>query len=46
MQPEHWLYTVPLQLRSLFHGAQADQELDEGCGVTCNWNTILPSCGS
>jgi hypothetical protein len=29
MQPEHWLYTIPLRLRSLFRRAQADQELDE-----------------
>ena len=29
MRPEHWLYTIPLRLRSLFHWAQADQELDE-----------------
>src|SRR5215467_3959007 len=29
MRPEHWLYTVPLRLRSLFRWAQADQELDE-----------------
>src|SRR6266576_1572621 len=29
MRPEHWLYTIPLRLRSLFRWAQADQELDE-----------------
>ena len=29
MRPEHWLYTIPLRLRSLFHSAQADQELDD-----------------
>src|SRR5919109_5269143 len=29
MRPKHWLYTIPLRLRSLFRGAQADQELDE-----------------
>src|SRR5437868_6931010 len=29
MQPEHWLYTIPLRLRSLFRWAQADQELDD-----------------
>jgi predicted permease len=29
MRPEHWLYTIPLRLRSLFGWAQADQELDE-----------------
>jgi putative ABC transport system permease protein len=29
MRPEHWLYTIPLRLRSLFRGAQADQELDD-----------------
>jgi len=28
MRPEHWLYTIPLRVRSLFHWAQADQELD------------------
>jgi len=29
MRPEHWLYTLPLRLRSLFHWAQVDQELDD-----------------
>jgi putative ABC transport system permease protein len=29
MRPEHWVYTIPLRLRSLFHRTQADQELDE-----------------
>ena len=29
MKPEHWLYTLPLRLRSLFGRAQADQELDD-----------------
>src|SRR5437762_1079800 len=29
MRHEHWLYTVPLRLRSLFRWAQADQELDD-----------------
>ena len=29
MRPEHWLYTIPLRLRSLFRRAQADRELDE-----------------
>src|SRR5207302_9789927 len=29
MQPEHWLYTIPLRLRSLFRWGQADQELDD-----------------
>ena len=29
MRPEHWVYTIPLRLRSLFRRAQADQELDE-----------------
>jgi Sulfatase-modifying factor enzyme 1 len=29
MRPEHWLFTVPLRLRSLFRAAQADQELDD-----------------
>jgi predicted permease len=29
MRPEHWLYTIPLRLRSLFRQAQADQELDD-----------------
>ncbi|HYY72923.1 MAG TPA: permease prefix domain 1-containing protein, partial [Candidatus Bathyarchaeia archaeon] len=28
MRPEHWLYTIPLRLRSLFRWAQAEQELD------------------
>ncbi len=29
MRPEHWLYTIPLRIRSLFRWAQADQELDD-----------------
>jgi len=29
MRPEHWLYTIPLRLRSLFRRTQADQELDD-----------------
>jgi putative ABC transport system permease protein len=29
MRPEHWLYTIPLRLRSLFRWEQADQQLDD-----------------
>ncbi|MGB6461123.1 MAG: ABC transporter permease, partial [Candidatus Acidiferrum sp.] len=29
MRLEHWLYTIPLWLRSLFRRAQADEELDD-----------------
>src|SRR5437879_8503425 len=29
MRPAHWLYTISLRLGSLFHRAQADQELDD-----------------
>ena len=29
MRPNHWLYIVPLRLRSLFRWAQADQEVDD-----------------
>ncbi|HJU64159.1 MAG TPA: ABC transporter permease [Gemmatimonadaceae bacterium] len=29
MRIEHWIYTVPLRLRSLFRRRQLDQELDE-----------------
>ena len=29
MEPEHWLYTIPLRLRSLFRRTQTDRELDE-----------------
>jgi putative ABC transport system permease protein len=29
MRTEHWLYTIPQRLRSLFRWAQADQELDD-----------------
>src|SRR5215472_800315 len=29
MRPEHWLYTIPLRLRSLFRWVQANQELDD-----------------
>jgi putative ABC transport system permease protein len=29
MRLEHWLFMIPLRLRSLFRRAQADQELDD-----------------
>src|ERR1700747_3617889 len=29
MRPKHWLYTIPLRLRSLFRWTEADQQLDE-----------------
>jgi putative ABC transport system permease protein len=29
MRPEHWLYTIPLRIRSLFKKRVADSELDE-----------------
>src|SRR5258708_4399439 len=29
MRPEHWLFTIPLRLRSMFRWAQTDQELDD-----------------
>src|SRR5260221_14148627 len=29
MGPEHWLYMIPLRLRSMFRWAQTDQELDD-----------------
>ena len=29
MRAEHWLFTIPLRLRSLFRRAQVDQELDD-----------------
>src|SRR5437870_4938066 len=29
MQVEHWWYTVPLRLRSFFHRADVERELDE-----------------
>lgn len=29
MRRGHWLFTIPLRLRSLFRWAQADQELDD-----------------
>src|SRR5580693_658381 len=29
MRPEHWLFTIPLRLRSLLRRTQADQELDD-----------------
>ena len=29
MRPEHWLFTIPLRLRSLFRWAQAEQDLDD-----------------
>ena len=29
MRPDHWLFTIPLRLRSLFRRSQADRELDD-----------------
>jgi len=29
MRPEHWLFTIPLRVRSLFRWAQANQALDD-----------------
>lgn len=29
MRPQHWLYTIPLRLRSIFRRQHAEQELDE-----------------
>ncbi len=29
MRPDHWIFTIPLRLRSLFRRAQADQELND-----------------
>ena len=29
MRAEHWLYTIPLRVRSLFRREQQDQELEE-----------------
>src|SRR5437588_6759047 len=29
MRPQHWLYTVPLRLRSLFRRDRVEQELEE-----------------
>src|SRR5690348_6338886 len=29
MRPQHWIYTLPLRLRSLFRHPQVDQDLDE-----------------
>lgn len=29
MRPEHWVYTLPLWLRSLFHRQRANEELDQ-----------------
>jgi macrolide transport system ATP-binding/permease protein len=29
MRPQHWLYTIPLRLRSLFRRRQIERELDE-----------------
>ncbi|NDQ58754.1 MAG: ABC transporter permease [Acidipila sp.] len=29
MRPQHWLYTIPLRLRSLFRRRDVEQELDE-----------------
>lgn len=29
MRADHWLFTIPLRLRSLFRWAQAYQELDD-----------------
>src|SRR5499427_7122078 len=32
MRPGHWIFTIPLRLRSLVRWAQADQELDDELG--------------
>src|SRR5262249_52425175 len=32
MRLEHWLYTIPLRLRSLFCGRSVEHELDEELG--------------
>ena len=29
MRPQHWLYTIPLRLRSLFRRRHVEQELNE-----------------
>jgi len=29
MRPQHWLYTIPLRLGSLFRRRRAEQELNE-----------------
>src|SRR5437763_2251101 len=29
MRPEHWIYTIPLRLRSVFRRQRVEQELDE-----------------
>jgi hypothetical protein len=29
MRPEHWMHTIPLRFRSLFHQTQTDQELED-----------------
>lgn len=29
MRLEHWLYTIPLRVRSIFRRAKVEQELDE-----------------
>src|SRR5215468_5255442 len=29
MRPEHWRFTIPLRLRSLFRRPEADRELDD-----------------
>jgi len=34
MRFEHWLYTLPLRLRSLFRRAQVERELDERFNIT------------
>ena len=38
MRPEHWRFTIPLRLRSLFRRAQSDQELHRAGG----WPDALP----
>ena len=29
MRPEHWIYTVPLRLRTLFRKQEVEEELEE-----------------
>ncbi len=42
MRPEHWLYTIPLRLRSLFRWGQADQE-SATFATTCDWPRTCPT---
>ena len=43
MRLQHWLFTIPRRLRSLFRSAQPDQELDDELRELCDRPLCLSS---